>query len=1191
MKLKIPRLCTTNKFPFYISLSFFVFCTLCTELAINQYQNNEQHKQLIHTKEVSDNIQAALLANINNTSQLYGLRAYLVAKQGKVQPNELNTILANYFPKIGSDQLILNLGVAPDNQIQYIFPLKGNEKALGLNLTELPKQWPTIERAIQKKQPVLIGPVDLVQGVSGLIYNVPVFLADNHYWGMINVVMNADHIFDFINEKIIRQDLQVALRGANGDSEKGEVFWGDAKLFDGEGVLSTIKVPGGSWQLVVNSKAGIKPLLIAHLIGLSLSSLLAILLFIAFSNYRQHAKLANQLSKISSHTPLMFFEFHLRLDGSACFPFVSEGIHELYRLNAKDVCDDASKLFALLHPDDLGGINTAIQQSAQDLNEFSIEFRVQHLDGTICWLKTKSMPKREMDGSTLWYGFTIDITAYKLLEEKLFANKHLLNLIIDSIPAKIYAFNLQNEVILTNKMAAEFYGSDPQKIFGKTIHEFFPKDIVEKKISRINQVKLFETPVVLEEQLKHHATGKLSTFLISEFPIKSQKGKIYGVGSVGIDITELKKSENMLILTNTALSTINQACMISDAQQNIIWVNNAYKKLTGYSLADLGGRSCRNLLQGTLTDPEMIKTISMTLKQNLPFSGEILNYRKNGLSFWNELTILPIFNKQFQLTNFMSTCRDMTQIKEAEFSLVRGKAEAEHASHIKSQFLAMMSHEIRTPLTAILGMQELLTHTPLDTVQTDYLKIATQAGINLLAIANDILDLTKVESGKLVLEQLTFDVIEVTQHCVQLLTPNALAKDLTLHTVIPSELNRWLSGDSLRYHQVLINLLSNAIKFTKTGSISIKLTEQPETEDNRGLLVEVIDTGIGIPLAAQAGLFEIFVQVDASDTRQYGGSGLGLAISKRLVTLWEGHIGVESTLDIGSRFWFTVGSRATAPAQVITPTLMPVNEIASTPFVAKLLLVDDSLINQTVLSYMLTNAGHQVDLADCGTASIAAVKSKHYDLILMDVSMPDMSGMEATKIIRQLGGAAAVVPIIAITAHALAGYQALCLAAGMNGYATKPISQKDLLAIVTTWCDKTVTHLAPVSDTLIEDSSVQPVYEPDKQVVILDQAALDELISLLGQEAFNKLLQTYQTELTTRCDAIKQAIIQQDLIIISREAHTIKSSSANFGATALNAIAKDLEACGYNNDLPQALILAEQLLPCAAATLAAMSSI
>jgi HPt (histidine-containing phosphotransfer) domain-containing protein len=161
----------------------------------------------------------------------------------------------------------------------------------------------------------------------------------------------------------------------------------------------------------------------------------------------------------------------------------------------------------------------------------------------------------------------------------------------------------------------------------------------------------------------------------------------------------------------------------------------------------------------------------------------------------------------------------------------------------------------------------------------------------------------------------------------------------------------------------------------------------------------------------------------------------------------------------------------------------------------------------------------------------------------------------------------------------------------MNGYATKPISQKDFLAVVATWCDKTVTHEALVSDGLIEDSSVQPLYEPDKQKVILDQAALDELISLLGQEPFNDLLQIYLTELTTRCDTIKQALIQQDLVIISREAHTIKSSSASFGATALNAIAKDVEAYGYKDDLPQALILAEQLLPCAAATLAAMSSI
>jgi CheY-like chemotaxis protein len=258
---------------------------------------------------------------------------------------------------------------------------------------------------------------------------------------------------------------------------------------------------------------------------------------------------------------------------------------------------------------------------------------------------------------------------------------------------------------------------------------------------------------------------------------------------------------------------------------------------------------------------------------------------------------------------------------------------------------------------------------------------------------------------------------------------------------------------------------------------------------------------------------------------------------------------------------------------------------------ANLLLVDDSLINQAVIIYMLRDAGHQVDVADCGKAGIAAAKNKHYDLILMDVSMPDMSGMEATKIIRQLGRAAAMVPIIAITAHALAGYQDLCLAAGMNGYATKPISQKDLLAIVSTWCAKTVTDEAPVSSVLIEDRSVQPLVALDKPAVILDKAILEELTTLLGQETFTDLLHIYLTELTTRCNAIKQAIIAQDLAIISREAHTIKSTSASFGANALHAIAKDLEACGYNDDLPMALLLAEQLLPCAEATMAAITGI
>jgi CheY-like chemotaxis protein/HPt (histidine-containing phosphotransfer) domain-containing protein len=310
---------------------------------------------------------------------------------------------------------------------------------------------------------------------------------------------------------------------------------------------------------------------------------------------------------------------------------------------------------------------------------------------------------------------------------------------------------------------------------------------------------------------------------------------------------------------------------------------------------------------------------------------------------------------------------------------------------------------------------------------------------------------------------------------------------------------------------------------------------------------------------------------------------LGLAISKRLVKLWKGDIGLDSTPLVGSRFWFTVGATAVAPKQTLMPTIK--QDESKVTCIARVLLVEDSLINQAVLAAMLRSAGHQVDLADCGAKGIEAASEKEYDIILMDVSMPDMSGMEATAIIRQLGGAAAKVPIIAITAHALAGYEAMCLAAGMNGYATKPISQKDLLALVETWSTNKESQTTAVISPLVKDSPTLPL---DEQEINLDKAILNELTATLGKAQVKELLQIYLTELTTRCETIKQAIISQDLSVLSREGHTIKSSSATFGATALQALGKELEACGYNDDLATALLVAERLLLCAEATMKVM---
>jgi CheY-like chemotaxis protein len=329
-----------------------------------------------------------------------------------------------------------------------------------------------------------------------------------------------------------------------------------------------------------------------------------------------------------------------------------------------------------------------------------------------------------------------------------------------------------------------------------------------------------------------------------------------------------------------------------------------------------------------------------------------------------------------------------------------------------------------------------------------------EAGANLLQLTNDILDLTKVESGMLELEMLDFDVAALIEVCIKLMSVKAAEKDLALHSVIEAYANTWINGDPLRFRQVLLNLLSNAIKFTESGSITVKLSTQPATDNDQALLVEVIDTGIGIAADIQQKLFKVFTQGDVSDTRKYGGSGLGLTISKRLVELWGGNIGLDSTPAVGSRFWFSVGTPITKPATTVLA--QDNNDLPShSKLNVNVLIVDDNVFVQTVLAETLRNAGHQVDLADSGQEAIKAVSEKSYDIIFMDISMPEMTGIEATKAIRLLGGAATSVPIIGITANTLALEGEDYLAAGMNDYLTKPIPLEALLRVINTACSQT----------------------------------------------------------------------------------------------------------------------------------------
>lgn len=532
------------------------------------------------------------------------------------------------------------------------------------------------------------------------------------------------------------------------------------------------------------------------------------------------------------------------------------------------------------------------------------------------------------------------------------------------------------------------------------------------------------------------------------------------------DITERNKEEELEQLAMVAIKSFN-AVTIANKEGKIEWVNEGFTKLFGYRLEDVKGTYGQVLRRGENTglspDTDFYKII---LSEKRPLSYESKNFSKDGKEYWVLTSFTPILDDKGNVEKIISIDSDISKQKKAEKDLIlansiaeqsiyngnmalqelhKAKAQLEESLKVKEQFLANMSHEIRTPMNAIIGFTNLLLKADLNEEDKQYLNAIHTSGENLLVIINDILDFSKIESGKITFESIKFKLHEVVVMLVNLMNPKALEKNIKITTEIADGIPAILIGDPTRLNQILINLVGNAIKFTNSGEVRIIVSVLKQMNDKIELKFGVKDTGIGIPSDSLSKIFESFTQASNDTARKYGGTGLGLSITKQLIELQGGKISVKSKLKEGSIFEFNLSfdldTKTGGKHALISKSngnKFPLKDV-------RVLVVEDNSYNQILVSKILKNWQCEVDVADNGKIAIEKVKSKMFDLILMDIQLPEMDGYETTSYIRDnLEIPKCNTPIIAMTAHAFANEIEKCMSRKMNDYISKPFDEKKL---------------------------------------------------------------------------------------------------------------------------------------------------
>jgi PAS domain S-box-containing protein len=865
-----------------------------------------------------------------------------------------------------------------------------------------------------------------------------------------------------------------------------------------------------------------------------------------------------QFRSLSENMPGVVYEYIFRPDGSHGFKFISHTIENFFGLTAEQYTDYKN----FIHPEDQEELEKNLRHSQETNAPFNYEGRLITPRGIMWHTRTSSFSYQAVDGSRVFTGIILNTTEKKLAAQRLEEQRKFYEDILNEIPADIAVFDVDHRYLFLNPVAVQ----DPELrkwMIGKKDEDYCrirnkSISVAEKRRVVFNKVIESKKLISWEEKLVN-PDGKAEYHLRNMYPVLDEKGNVKLVIGYGINITERKNIEHRVKLNEKRyrdLFNYSQALIYTlDLKGYLLSVNPAFGETLGYTGEELIGKRVTDFIPSKEADkflPEYLDKLADREK----VKGVLKILHKDGRKIF--LLYQNYSVREEGLSPYIiGFAQDITERIKAEQELLIAKKNTENIAQAKEIFLANMSHEIRTPMSGILGIAGLLSKTNLNDQQRNYTKLITESANNLLAIVNDVLDIEKIALGKFEIENVVFGITEKITTTIQSFQYKAEEKGLQLifENRLPPELI--VNGDPFRLSQILNNLLSNSLKFTTEGRILVTASVEAREVATVKIKFTVTDTGIGIEADRLPVIFDPFVQASTATTRKYGGTGLGLSICKSIIELQGGEIFVHSEIDKGTVFTFII-PYSVSSAEMLKTEVQENTNIRKIEK-GKILVAEDVELNQFLAKHILESWGIMVDIANNGKEAVDLVKQNFYDLILMDIQMPEIDGIEATRIIRKTEDPVkSSIPIIALTANALKGDDQRYLAAGMNDYITKPYTEEKLFKIISKYL-KADNHMNENTDIIPPEQHSETSAEIKSTDMKLYDTSMIEIVGKNNPAFVKTMIQLFIDTIPPDLAKLREAAKSEEWEKVSFSAHKMKSTIDSMGISSIKTVIRKLE--------------------------------